>query len=215
MAKRSSTAIASEREGLMELYQKENGWLTTRVTKKSTWSKGKDYFGIGDIMAYRFGVTKLTDVSSYNIIGKIDIMKKWMLDNIDDIPIELECEVAIWKPKSKTKPERFLVTTISRYGVTSKHEVAVKPEWYDLLKSGIDVKKANVEMSEIVTLPADYVPDDCDCLMKVLYDGDKIVKGKWKCIHCDKIYCLHDYDPKAVARDLVMKCTICGEVKAI
>jgi len=112
MAKRSSTAIASEREGLMELYYKENEWLTTRVTKKSRWSKGKDYFGIGDVLSYRHGMTKLTDVSSYNIEGKVEIMKEWITRNIHDIPQEFECEVAVWKPKSKRKPERFLVTTI-------------------------------------------------------------------------------------------------------
>jgi len=134
MAKRSSTAIASEREGLKECHDIEMGWLTTRVTKKSRWSKGKDYFGIGDVLSYKRGMTKLTDVSSYNSDGKVEIMKKWITDNILDIPKEFECEVAVWKKESKRKPERFMVTVITRELETSKYEVMVNPEWYEILK---------------------------------------------------------------------------------
>ena len=134
MAKRSSTAIATEREGLMECHDKEEGWMTTRTTKKRQWSKGKDYFGIGDILSYRYGITKLTDVSTNAQKGKIEIMKQWMLDNQKHIPKDLECEVAVWKSKSKVKSERFLITNIKQDGTTTKREIIVKPEWYGVLK---------------------------------------------------------------------------------
>ena len=136
--KRSKTAIATEREALLEIYYQERGRITTKVTKKSTWSKGKDFFGIGDILSYKGGVTKITDVSSYNSYGKIEIMKDWLLDNLKDLPDKIECEVAVWKKKSKRKAERFLITTIiiedGVIKVKPQYEVEVKAEWYKIIK---------------------------------------------------------------------------------
>ena len=114
MAKRSSTAIATEREEIREEQLKADGWITTRVTNKSQWSKGKDFFGIADILCFKPDRIRLVDVSSYNSYGKVEIMKKWLKENYDNIPQILECEVAVWKPASKTKPERWTIHVIEQ-----------------------------------------------------------------------------------------------------
>jgi len=134
VAKRSKTAIATEREGLLACYYEDEGWINTRVTHKSKWSKGKDFFGIADILSYRDGITMLTDVTSYNSYDKLKIMKNWMLENVGLIPESFRCAVAIWKPKSKQKPERFIIIYIKLGYDEEKVEIEVKDEWYERIK---------------------------------------------------------------------------------
>lgn len=114
VSKKSSTAIASEREALRESQLKEEGWITTRVTKKSRWSEGKDFFGIGDIIALKPDRIRICNVSSYNAYGKVEEMVIWLRNNKGKIPPNVEVEVSVWKPPSKTLGERFIVTLITQ-----------------------------------------------------------------------------------------------------
>lgn len=112
--RRSSSAIATSREADRELELMRDGWITTRVTKKSRWSGGKDFFGIGDIIALKPDRIRIENVSSYRAFGKVQEMIDWLRKHEGKIPESLECAVSVWKPATKRLPERFIVKVIKQ-----------------------------------------------------------------------------------------------------
>ena len=114
MAKRSDNAIAEERQEKREQELIEDGWLTARVSMKRRWSTGKDLFGLFDILAFKGERILLSQDTSHGTKGYIEQIEDWLRENSDLLPEKLECEVAIWKPASKTMPERFNIHAIRR-----------------------------------------------------------------------------------------------------
>ena len=146
----------------------------------------EDFYGIGDVFCLRSDEIRVAQVKANQSRSTYKEMQDWLRNNHANLPSIFVLELAVKKKATKTKPERW-----------SFREVVLP-----------DV--------EIVTLPIDYVSDDCDHQYKVARDeSGKIIPSRWECIQCGNSVCIHDNIYRNILGIELLKCIHCGREKRL